>query len=77
VQECFASFSYLLELFVRLIAQEQSSQIEQLLAGQPDRRKAVFGQQLQNQVRIPLIIFLFARFRRTDLRGMADSTFDS
>jgi hypothetical protein len=37
----------------------------------------IFCQQIQNQVRVAPIVFLFARFRRTNLSGMADSAFDS
>src|SRR5215471_6573810 len=60
-----------------MTVQQQGSQIEQLLAGQPDRRKAVFCQQLQNQVRVAPVMFLLPGLRRSNLGGMADLTLDS
>ena len=43
-----------------------------LFAGRhPDRRKAIFNQQLQHERSISSIVLLFPRFGRTDLRWMA------
>jgi hypothetical protein len=57
--------------------QQQSAQIEQFFGWQPDRRKTIFCQQLQNQLRVAPIMFLLPWFRRSNRRGMADLAFDS
>ena len=43
---------------------------ELFLVGHPDRRKAVFDRQLQNQLYITSIMLLLARFRCTNLCGV-------
>jgi hypothetical protein len=50
--------------------------LSRLLRRQPDRRKAVFRQQLQNQLRISPIVFLFSWFAGSNLCRMTDSAFD-
>src|SRR5882762_5134837 len=56
---------------------QQGSQILQLLRRQPDRRKAVFYQQLQNQVRISPIMFLLPGLGGPNLCRRTDQAFDS
>jgi hypothetical protein len=54
---------------------QQGSQIPLLGRGHPDRGKAIsHRQQLQNQARIPPIMFLLSRLGRPDLRRMASRT---
>jgi hypothetical protein len=60
-----------------MTVQQQSAQIEQLLAGQPDGRKTLLCQQLQNQLRVAPVVLLLAGFRRANLRRMADPALDS
>jgi hypothetical protein len=57
--------------------QKQSSQIAQFRGRHPNRWKAVFYQQLQNQIRISPIVFLLSRLSGANLCRMADHTFDS
>jgi hypothetical protein len=57
---------------VSSVCQQQGPQIEQFIRRQPDRRKAVFHQQRQNQVRISPVMFLLPWFGRPDFRWMTD-----
>jgi hypothetical protein len=60
-----------------MTVQQQGPQVSPFLRRQPDRGKAVFYQQLQNQVRISPIMFLLPWLGRPNLRRMADLAFDS
>src|SRR5437016_13532729 len=49
-----------------------------LLAGRhPNRGKAIFRQQREQQASVAAVVFLLAGFRRPDLRGMPDAKLDS
>ncbi len=56
---------------------QQSPQILLLLRRQPDLWIAVFHQQLQNQVRISPVMFLFPGLGCPNLGRMTDLAFDS
>jgi hypothetical protein len=61
----------------KLIAVPQKNlQIVLLARRHPNRRKAIFHQQREQQTRIAAVVFLLAGFRGPDLRGMPDAKLD-
>jgi hypothetical protein len=59
-----------------MTVQQQSSQVQQFLAGHPDRRKTFFHQQLQDQLGVAAIMLLLARFGSANLCGVPDLAVD-
>jgi hypothetical protein len=60
-----------------LVAVPQENLQIALLAGRhPNRGKAVFRQQRQDQTSVAAVVFLFSRFGSPDLRGMTDTVVD-
>src|SRR5271166_3384669 len=55
---------------------QQNLQIVLLARRHPNRRKALFRQQREQQTRIASVVFLLAGFRRPDLCGMPDAKLD-
>jgi hypothetical protein len=51
---------------------QQRPQIAELRRRHPDRRKAIFRQQVQEQDRVSMIVFLSACFDPSNLRGIAN-----
>ncbi|HET7207043.1 MAG TPA: hypothetical protein VFI95_10750 [Terriglobales bacterium] len=59
-----------------MAVQQQGAQIELFLGGPPNRREALLHQQPQNQLGIPSIMLLLARFRGANLGGVSDLAFN-
>jgi hypothetical protein len=51
---------------------QQRAQIAEFRRRHPDRREAIFRQQVQEQYRVSTIVFLAAGFDLSNLRGIAD-----